>query len=130
TRIRTNEKTYISVPNKQMVDTIVDNISLRTQRKTELQLELSLSASASSLKSLLEAIRTFLSAQKIDSFHVYLHDTGKHAHIVQVEYFSTASDEIEDYFLLREKINMSLIEILEAHKIELAASSTDVVVKH
>jgi MscS family membrane protein len=129
TRIRTHEKTYISVPNKQMVDTIVDNISLRTQRKTELQLELSLSASASSLTALLQAIRNFLSAQKIDSFHVYLHDTGKHAHIVQVEYFSTASDEIEDYFLLREKINMALIEILEAHKIELAASSTDVVVK-
>ena len=33
TRIRTENKTYISVPNKQMVDSIIDNISLRTQRK-------------------------------------------------------------------------------------------------
>lgn len=113
-----------------MVDTIVDNISLRTQRKTDIQLELSLSASASSLSALLDAIRKFLSTQNIESSHVYLHDTGKHAHIILVEYFSSAADEIEDYFLLREKINMSLIEILEAHKIELAASSTDVVVKH
>ena len=129
TRIRTNEKTYISVPNKQMVDTIVDNISLRTQRKTDVQLELSLSASAGALTTLLNAIRAFLSTQKIDGFHVYLHDTGKHAHIVHIEYFSSAADEIEDYFLLREKINMSLIELLESHKIELAASSTDVVVK-
>jgi len=130
TRIRTNEKTYISVPNKQMVDTIVDNISLRTQRKTDLQLELSLSASAGTLQTLLTAMRSYLSTQKIDSFQVHLHDTGKQAHIVMVEYFSSAADEHEAYLILREKINMALIEILEAHKIELAASSTDVVVKH
>jgi MscS family membrane protein len=129
TRIRTNEKTYISVPNKQMVDTIVDNISLRTQRKTELQLELSLSASASTLSTLLVAMRSYLCSQQIDSFHVYLHDTGKHAHIVMIEYFSSAADIYEDYLMLREKINMALIELLESHKIELAASSTDVVVK-
>ena len=129
TRIRTNEKTYISVPNKQMVDTIVDNISLRTQRKTELQLELSLSASASALQTLLTAMRSYLTTQKIDSFQVYLHDTGKNAHIVIVEYFSSATDDPEDYLMLREKINMAFIEILESHNIELAASSTDVVVK-
>jgi MscS family membrane protein len=103
---------------------------LRKQRKTDIQLEISLSASASARTTLLDAIRAFLSTQKIDSFLVYLHDTGKHAHIVNVEYFSSADNEIEDYFLLREKINMSLIELLESHKIELAASSTDVVVKH
>jgi len=129
TRIRTNEKTYISVPNKQMVDTIVDNISLRTQRKTELQLELSLSATAGKLQTLLTAMRRYLSTQKIDSYQVHLHDTGKQAHIVIVEYFSSAADEHEAYLMLREKINMAFIEILEAHKIELAASSTDVVVK-
>ena len=129
TRIRTQDKTYITVPNKQMVDTIVDNISLRTQRKTDLQLELSLSASAGTLQTLLTAMRSYLSTQKIDSFQVHLHDTGKQAHIVMVEYFSSAADEHEAYLMLREKINMALIEILEAHKIELAASSTDVVVK-
>jgi MscS family membrane protein len=129
TRIRTNEKTYISVPNKQMVDTIVDNISLRTQRKTELQLELSLSATAGKLQTLLTAMRRYLSTQNIDSYQVHLHDTGKQAHIVIVEYFSSATDEHEAYLMLREKINMAFIEILEAHKIELAASSTDVVVK-
>ena len=32
TRIRTQDKTYISVPNKQMVDSIVDNFSLRSER--------------------------------------------------------------------------------------------------
>ena len=33
TRIRTLDKTYVTVPNKQMVDTIVDNLSNRTHRR-------------------------------------------------------------------------------------------------
>ena len=32
TRIRTDQKTFVTVPNKQMVDSILDNLSLRTQR--------------------------------------------------------------------------------------------------
>jgi hypothetical protein len=92
-------------------------------------LELSLSASASTLQTLLTAMRSYLSTQKIDGFQVHLYDTGKHAHIVIVEYFSSATDEHEAYLMLREKINMALIELLETNNIELAASSTDVVVK-
>jgi hypothetical protein len=39
TRIRTIEKTYVTVPNKQMVDSVVDNLTLRTQRRGELRLD-------------------------------------------------------------------------------------------
>src|SRR5664279_1037302 len=38
TRIRTDLKTYVTVPNKQMVDNIVDNQTLRTYRKAEIRL--------------------------------------------------------------------------------------------
>ena len=48
TRIRTESKTYITVPNKQMVDSVVDNISLRTQRKAEIKLEMEVQNSAAS----------------------------------------------------------------------------------
>jgi MscS family membrane protein len=51
TRIRTLDKTYISVPNKQMVDTIVDNITLRTQRKVELRLELKFKRNRATIES-------------------------------------------------------------------------------
>jgi len=40
TRIRTTERTYVTIPNKQMVDSIVDNLSLRNKRRFELVLEL------------------------------------------------------------------------------------------
>ncbi len=42
TRIRTEQKSYVTVPNKQMVDSILDNLSLRSQRKNDLWLHLNL----------------------------------------------------------------------------------------
>ena len=41
TRIRTADKTLVSVPNKQMVDSVVDNMSMRNLRRAEIKLALS-----------------------------------------------------------------------------------------
>ncbi|MEO8171665.1 MAG: mechanosensitive ion channel domain-containing protein [Sediminibacterium sp.] len=129
TRIRTLDKTYISVPNKQMVDTIVDNITLRTQRKVELRLELGLSATAEQLKALTPAIKTILQKNDIENTSVYLMDTGKNAHIVSVDYFTTMQQSIEEFNTLREAVNLEVIDLLEKSGLELAAANTDVVVK-
>ena len=59
TRIRTDQKTYVTVPNKQMVDSIVDNLSLRTQRKGELRLELSLSTPAAMWTRFVDGVRRY-----------------------------------------------------------------------
>ena len=129
TRIRTNEKTYISVPNKQMVDTIVDNITLRTQRKAELRLELSLSATGQQLKALSPSIKTILQKPEIENTIVYLMDTGKTAHILSVEYYTSMQQSIEDFYALKEAVNLEVIDLLEKSDIELAAANTDVVVR-
>ena len=49
TRIRTPDKTLITVPNKQMVDSVVDNWSMRTEQRTEIQLELSFKTESDTL---------------------------------------------------------------------------------
>ncbi len=129
TRIRTTDKTYISVPNKQMVDTIVDNITLRTQRKVDLRLELGLSATAQQLKILIPAIKIILQKPGIENNIVYLMDTGKTAHILSVEYFTTMEQSIEDFYTLKEAVNLEVIDLLEKSNIELAAANTDVVIR-
>ena len=128
TRIRTMDKTFITVPNKQMVDTIIDNITLRTQRKVELRLELELSATADQLAGLTPAIKNILQKPEIENKVVYLMDTSKNAHIMAVDYFSTMEQPIEDFFRMREQVNLEVIGLLEKNGIGLAASSTDVVV--
>jgi len=57
TRIRTNQKTYVTVPNKQMVDSIVDNQTLRTQRKGEIRLQLDSSTPSDAILRLVELER-------------------------------------------------------------------------
>lgn len=131
TRIRTDQKTYITVPNKQMVDTVVDNISLRTQRKVELRLELSLSATVEQLKMLSNDLRKILNSKRdIEKYIVYLMDTGKNAHIVAVDYFTTMDQTADEFNMFREEVNFNVIELLAKSGISLAASSTDVVVRN
>ena len=129
TRIRTTDKTYITVPNKQMVDTIVDNITLRIQRKVELRLEIELGATSQQLRALTPAIKIILQKPEIEDRVVYLMDTGKTAHIVAVDYFTTMQQSVEEFNTLREAVNLEIIELLEKSGLELAGANTDVVIK-
>lgn len=129
TRIRTTDKTYISVPNKQMVDTIVDNITLRTQRKAEMRLELDLGATAGQVRDLVAALKNVLQKPGIESQLVYFAETGKNAHVVSVEYYTNMQQSIEEFNELREAINLEIVDLLAANKLELAASNKEVVLK-
>ena len=127
TRIRTESKTYITVPNKQMVDSILDNITLRTQRKVEFRLELALSTSAAQLKELAPGIKSILQQyESIENYTANLIDTGKNAHIFAVEYFTSMPQEIYEFNDLREAVNLAIILLLETSKIELAATNTEI----
>ncbi|MBH2004555.1 MAG: mechanosensitive ion channel [Sphingobacteriia bacterium] len=126
TRIRTQEKTFITVPNKQMVDTIVDNISLRTQRKGDIKLEVDLGAGSERLHKLLEEIQQLVGAPFSENSLVYLMDTGKNAHVISIEYYTSVQQSFDEFARDKQKIILRIIELLEANQVKLAASSTDV----
>lgn len=128
TRIRTDHKTYITVPNKQMVDTILDNISLRSQRRVEIKLEIGLAADTNQLRTAISAIKALLEKNTIESSSVFLSDTGKNAHIITIEFFTTMAQTITEFNSLREETNFAIIDLLASQNIELAAASTDVTV--
>ena len=127
TRIRTDVKTYITVPNKQMVDSILDNISLRTQRKVEIKLEISLSTSVEKIEQLTPALKYILTHyEAIENSIVFFMETGKTAHIFIVDYFTNTTQTIEQFNIEREQINVAILKLLKTLQIELAASSTDI----
>ena len=118
TRIRTESKTYISVPNKQMVDTIVDNISLRTERKIEMDLQLSVSTSAQALSGFAQFLRdTTIAIKDIQSASVFISESGKQFHIIHVECLVPLSVDIKGFQLLREELNLAAINYANDHKI-------------
>ncbi len=129
TRIRTDQKTFITVPNKQMVDTVMDNISQRTQRRVDLRLEISLSVLATPLDELTKAIKAILgSFNLIESSSVFISETGKNAHIIEIVYFTSIDQTLEEYNELRHAANLAIIQLTEKMKIELASATKEVIV--
>lgn len=130
TRIRTADKTLVTVPNKQMVDSAVDNWSMRTERKADINLELSAGTSAGVLATVSEQIKSLLltEASHINSFTVFLKEVSKNYCLISIEYF-TAPVTLNEYFELKQAINMSVKKILEANNTEFAGESNAIIIK-
>ncbi len=128
TRIRTDQKTYVSVPNKQMVDTIMDNLSLRSQRRAFVQLDLSAATAPDSVMHLIQRIKHILESRKdkVENFTVFLSDISKNAFLVHVEFFSPTIPA-PDFNLLRQEINLAIIQLLDEMKIKLVVKDFEMV---
>ncbi len=125
TRIRTDQKTFITVPNKQMVDSILDNLSLRTQRKAELRIEAGLTTPADNIEQFLIAVRAILNRKEIETSTAFLNDITGSAFLINVDYFTGPVTQAE-FNSIKESINFAILKKLEELKIEIAGASTDI----
>ncbi|HYJ37065.1 MAG TPA: mechanosensitive ion channel domain-containing protein, partial [Chitinophagaceae bacterium] len=129
TRIRTTEKTFVTVPNKQMVDSILDNQSLRTHRRGFLRLEFDPQTPADQVSGILPAITAILGNNKqIDTSAVLLADVNKDAFVVEVEYFVLAGTQ-EAFSGVKQEVNLSIIKLIGKTGIGLATKDIDVILK-
>lgn len=126
TRIRTGDKTLVTVPNKQMVDSVVDNWSMRTQRRAEIKLELSAKTPLQSVEELLAAIREILAENsgEILSSTVFLKEYGKNGLLIVTEYF-TRVDPLADFDLLKQQVNIKIKAVLEEKNIEFTGNTSN-----
>lgn len=125
TRIRTDQKTYVTVPNKQMVDSIVDNLSLRTQRKGEIRLQIGLSTTSQELDTMIEGIKGILKKKEIESSTAFLNDITSSAFLVNVDFF-TAPITQDEFNAVKQQVNLETLLLLEKMHITIAGASTDV----
>jgi MscS family membrane protein len=125
TRIRTDQKTYVTVPNKQMVDSVVDNLTLRTQRKGELRLELSLSTPVSKLDAFIAGAKNVLVKDAVENSTVFLNDITGTAFLVNLDYF-TSPLPINEFNAIKQQVNLDIMSLLEQMEIEIAGESTTV----
>jgi len=119
TRIRTLEETYVTIPNKQMVDSVVDNLSLRNKRRAELILNLSLITPSAQLTQLVKKIDELLTNQKVTDKAVLLSDIKIDAYVIIIEYY-TEVITISDFNLLKQQINFLILELLELEGVDIA----------
>jgi MscS family membrane protein len=117
TRIRTEQKTFVTVPNKQMVDSVLDNFSLRTQRRAELKLELASTNTPYLLQEFIERARIVLQREKVEQSSVTLSDLRLNRVVVDIEYY-TAAIPIAEFNAIREAVNLEILQA--AHTLGLA----------
>jgi MscS family membrane protein len=129
TRIRTTEKSYVTVPNKQMVDSILDNLSLRTHRRMLINLELHPLTAVDKVNALLAAITTLLKNNKlVDANTVLFADITRDSFLVQVEYFVLGGTQ-EAFNAIKQDVNLKILRLLDQTGIKLATRETEIIIK-
>lgn len=129
TRIRTNDKTLITVPNKQMVDSVVDNLSFRSFRRAEIKLEFSPKTTQNILSTTTEAFRKILTERKeqLSSSSVLVTDFTKSGVTVTVEFFATPIP-LDDFNKIKEGILIEMMGLVQHSGIELATSQSNITI--
>ncbi len=130
TRIRTGDKTLVTVPNKQMVDSIVDNWSMRSGRRAEIRLELSEKTSAEKVNAFIENIKQLLESKKergINSYTTFLIEFNKNGPTVFIEYF-TAPNSMAEFNDTKQSINLALMQLIDESDVHMATNSSNITI--
>ncbi|RYF89602.1 MAG: mechanosensitive ion channel family protein [Chitinophagaceae bacterium] len=127
TRIRTADQTLVTVPNKQMVDSVVDNWSMRIKRRAEIKLELSEKTKAAQVQPLIDKVQQLLLQKQptIATFTVFVSDYSKAGITLFIEYL-TPPIPMADFNNLKQTVYLQLMELIEAEDIELATAGSNI----
>lgn len=131
TRIRTADTTLVTVPNKQMVDGIVDNWSMRKKRRGEMLLQLDTKTTAAQMKHLLEDIRQLLSTEQnplITQADVHFREFSKEGQLIAAEFF-TEPIPMTEFWKLKESIHLAIREQIETRGVDFAGEENTIRVK-
>lgn len=119
TRIRTFESTLVTVPNKQMVDNMLDNLSKRNLVKNELKTVLPVNTSAENLTKAVEEIKVIASGEKdAENVLVYLQEINKDSAVITTIYYSDIALPLVKVFQLRQNLNVNIKKMQEALEIK------------
>ncbi len=114
TRLRTAEKSFLTVPNKSMIDKPLDNLSLRTSRRVGFTLLFDQKTTSAQLHAIIagciEAIKSHpLVTQDVQMKFNALTLNGKE---VTVQYF-VETTSYDEYLDTKEDLNYRIVEVVE-----------------
>ena len=119
----------VTVPNKQMVDSVVDNLSMRNQRRAEIKLVLSDKTKPDQVQKLIDAVKTAVSQNQdnIITSSVFVTDFGKDGVTITIEYFTIAFS-FQEFNLLKEQVNFKLMYLMEEFHLEMSSTSSNITI--
>ena len=121
TRIRTLEKSLLTVPNKKLIDVALNNITLSEARRVKFELGLTYASKSSQILNIITDIKTvLLNHHKIgEDITVHFTDFSSSSLNILVLYF-VMSNEYDLMVEVKEEVNMEIMAIIEKHGCEFA----------
>ena len=102
-----------------MVDSILDNVTLRSQIRGEINLFINQQTSHEKMKQLLEGIKKYLSGiQEVQTHNVFFSDFKGQAFIVSVEFF-TPNINMNLFNSIKDQLNLFILDTLEKLEIKI-----------
>ncbi|MFD2246613.1 mechanosensitive ion channel family protein [Pontibacter ruber] len=124
TRIRTLEKTFVTVPNKSMIDKPLNNLTLRTFRRVNFDINLTYNTTSEQIRTIVTEIQEYIDNHPMtnqDGRTRFL-KLGPHSKDVMVLYFINTIDWNE-YIDIKQEITYKIVEIVERNGAEFAFPS-------
>jgi MscS family membrane protein len=131
TRIRTLEKTFVTVPNKKLVDTELDNLTNREIRRIKFDFGLRYDTPMEKIDLIIEDIKLLIENDplRFDEVSVHFYEFGTSALIIRVIYFANTAIW-KDYMDMRENINFGIIKIVKKHQARFAFPTQSVILEN
>ncbi|WP_185816811.1 mechanosensitive ion channel family protein [Hymenobacter metallilatus] len=128
TRLRTAEKSYVTVPNKSMIDKPLDNLSLRTARRVNFTLALSHATNSQQLLRIVEDAKRVIEENPLVTKEVQVQFAAltPAAKEVTVQYFVETTN-YDEYLQVKEELNYRLVETVEQAGGTFASTGTTIV---
>lgn len=116
TRIRTLEKSFVTVPNKSMIDKPLNNLTLRTFRRVQYEVPLTLDTTAAQIRAIATELQQFIDnhPNTNEDGVVRFQTIGPVSKNIMVLYFVESMDWAE-YLNIKEEITYKVVEVIEKH---------------
>ena len=127
TRIRTFDKSLVTVPNKKMIDAELDNLGLRPVRRVKFNIGLTYETSTNQIKAIVTDIQEMINLHEKTNQdgRVRFQEFGSSSLDIMVMYF-VDRPKWEDFINVKEDVNYKIMEIVKNHNSDFAFPSTTV----
>ena len=123
TRLRTRERTLVTIPNKTMANEVIENYSAISRRRIELTIGVTYDTTTDQMEKVLADLRKVLAEEEaVDQSEmqvVRFNDFGASSLDIRVIYYAKRSD-FAGSLEVREKVNLELMRTVLAHGLSFA----------
>lgn len=129
-RLRTLEKSFVTLPNRKMVDSELDNLSMRTFRRGDITVGVTYSTTAEQLKLIVDEIQHFIDNHPNTNSDglVRFHEFGASSMDIMVLFFVDTMDWTV-YLNVKQEILYKIIEIVKKHQSDFAFPSSSIYIE-